>query len=69
LLLSTGCLTFSIYEVVALGRELTMPLAGIGLLFAALAFFLMMTGMLGELVHEVGDNRAERMSMLTAEFL
>ena len=69
LLLSTGCLTFSIYEVVALGRELTVPLAGIGLLFAALAFFLMMTGMLGELVHEVGDNRAERMSMLTAEFL
>ena len=46
-----------------------LAIAGIGVLFGALAFFLIMIGMIGELVYKTGDTREDRMSMLTAQRL
>jgi hypothetical protein len=52
-----------------LGQPFRTPLAGVGVLLGALSVFLAMTGILGELVQKVGEHRADRMSMLTAEKL
>jgi glycosyltransferase involved in cell wall biosynthesis len=67
--ISTLCVTLSLYEAAVLGQPFRTPLAGVGVLFAALAVFLTMTGILGELVQKVGGHRADRMSMLTAKQL
>ena len=67
LLISTGCIGTSFYQVLVLDRSFSTPLAGVGVLFGALAFFLLMIGMIGELVYKTGDDREERLSMLTAE--
>jgi glycosyltransferase involved in cell wall biosynthesis len=68
-LISMGCITVSLYETAVLGQPFRTPLAGVGVLLGALSVFLAMTGILGELVQKVGEHRADRMSMLTAEKL
>jgi glycosyltransferase involved in cell wall biosynthesis len=67
LLLCSVCLGASFYQVLVLQQGFSTPLAGVGVLFGALAFFLLMIGMIGELIYKTGDNREERLSMLTAE--
>jgi hypothetical protein len=69
LLISTACVGTSFYQVLVLEQSFSTPLAGVGVLFGALAFFLVMIGMIGELIYRTGDNREERLSMLTAEYL
>ncbi|MBN1236875.1 MAG: glycosyltransferase family 2 protein [Gammaproteobacteria bacterium] len=69
LLVSALCIGVSFYQVLALGQSFSTPLAGVGVLFGALAFFLLMIGMIGELIYKTGDNQEERLSMLTAEYL
>jgi glycosyltransferase involved in cell wall biosynthesis len=67
LLISTACLAVSFYAVFALDRPIDLPIAGVGVLFGAQAVFLVMTGIVAELVYKTGDNRVEQMSMLTLE--
>jgi glycosyltransferase involved in cell wall biosynthesis len=68
LLLCSVCLGASFYQVLVLQQGFSTPLAGVGVLFGALAFFLLMIGMIGELIYKTGDNREARLSMLTAEY-
>ncbi len=68
-LISFWCIAICLYRTVIIGEPFQTALAGVGVLFGALAVFLTMTGVLGELVQKVGDHRADRMSMLTAEKL
>jgi glycosyltransferase involved in cell wall biosynthesis len=63
------CIAASLYDALALGRPFSTPLAGVGVLLGALAFFLLMTGMIAELVYKTGDTREPRLPMLTAEYL
>ena len=69
LVICAACIGVSFYDVWFAGRSFSPPLAGVGVLFGALALFLLMIGMIGELIYKTGDNREERLSMLTAEFL
>jgi len=63
------CIGASLYQLLALGQRFSTALAGVGVLFGALAFFMTMIGMLGEIVYKTGDAREHRFSMLTAEAL
>src|SRR5690606_30110282 len=67
LLISAASLGASLYRLLALEQPFSTPIAGVGVLFGALALFLMMIGMIGELVYKTGDSREDRMSMLTAQ--
>jgi glycosyltransferase involved in cell wall biosynthesis len=67
LLVSAATLGASLYRMLALGMPFSTVIAGVGVLFGALAFFLTMIGMIGELVYKTGDAREDRMSMLTAQ--
>src|SRR5690606_22261060 len=69
LLISTASIGGSLYRLLVLEQPFSTPIAGIGVLFGALAFFLMMIGMIGELVYKTGDSREDRLSMLTAQRL
>jgi glycosyltransferase involved in cell wall biosynthesis len=62
---SIGGLGSSIY-MTAQGRP-PIVFAGIGLLFGALTFFLILSGALGELIYKTGDLRLDRLSLLTAQ--
>ena len=68
-LISVGCIGVSFYEAPLLEQPFRTPLAGVGVLLGALALFLALTGMLGELVQKVGEHRSDRLSMLTAQKL
>jgi len=69
LVLSMLMLTGSFYDVIVLDRSFSTPVAGVGVLFGALGLFLVMAGMFAELVYKTGDNRVEKLSMLTARSL
>src|SRR5690606_22342850 len=66
---SAACIGASLYRLLALEQSFSTPLAGVGVLFGALAFFMTMIGMLGEIVYKTGDAKDHRFSMLTAEAL
>lgn len=68
-MVSGAAIGASLYEVIALDRPFSTPLAGVGVLFGALAFFITMIGMIGELVYKTGDAKEHRYSMVTAEGL
>ncbi|HEU4618311.1 MAG TPA: glycosyltransferase family 2 protein [Gammaproteobacteria bacterium] len=67
--IGTVCLGASLYETLVRGGTFSTPLAGIGVLLGALAIFLVMTGMIAELVSRTGDIGEQRLSMLTAKRL
>jgi glycosyltransferase involved in cell wall biosynthesis len=69
LLVATASIGASFYQIWVLDERFSTPLAGVGVLFGALAFFLIMIGMIGEIVYKTGDTREEGLSMLTAERL
>lgn len=66
-LLTLSALAFAraFYIIVAQGRPLSLPLAGSGVIFFVAAFFMLLSGALGELVFKVGDVREHRFSRLT----
>lgn len=68
-LLAAACIAASVYAA-AIGASFRLPLAGAGMLAGALAVFLVMTGVLAELVHKVaGAKGAERLPLITARRL
>jgi hypothetical protein len=47
------------------GTPLSLPLAGCGIIFVASAFMLLCSGVLGELVYNLGDMRDYEFARLT----
>ncbi len=68
LAVGSACLAGCLYSVLV-GGGFSTVLAGVGVLLGALALFLLMTGMIAELVYRTGDLRDQRLSMLTAEYV
>jgi glycosyltransferase involved in cell wall biosynthesis len=67
LLASVVCLAASIQGLFVPGGTISMPLAGSGLLFGALAIFLLANGALAELVYKTGDIDLSAMARLTMD--
>ena len=68
-LLSVVLLLVSVLEMISGSDQFSVPIAGTGVLFGALAFFLLMGGALGELIYKTGDLKVGQLSSLTARFL
>ncbi|MFQ5759439.1 MAG: glycosyltransferase family 2 protein [Acidiferrobacterales bacterium] len=66
LAISIVALTISLYKVLASTSPFSVPIAGVGVLFGALAFFLFLGGMLGELIYNTGNINLNRLSLVTA---
>jgi glycosyltransferase involved in cell wall biosynthesis len=64
LLLSISSIAYNLYLVGATGA-MSVPLAGVGVLFGMLATFLLMGGALAELILRTGDLDLRRLPMLT----
>ena len=64
-----GLLTFgySLWAWLGSSAEISLPLAGTGLIFLASAFILLCSGALGELVYKLGDMRDQEFSRLTQQ--
>ena len=67
LLASAVCFVASLQGLLAPGGTISVPLAGTGLLFGALAIFLLANGALAELVYKTGDIDLSAMARLTME--
>lgn len=65
-LLSSAILTWQI-AVMLVGGDSSLPIAGSGLFFAALCFFLLFSGVLAELIGRTGDMDIMKVSLLTAQ--
>jgi len=66
-LIGFGALAYCGYAVTTGAEVFPVPVAGAGLLFMALSLFLLLTGIIGELVYKTGDIHLGRLSGLTAE--
>lgn len=64
---SIVCLFISIYVLFSDSSVLPVPIAGLGVLFGALVFFLLLGGVLGELISKTGDMDAYKLSGLTSK--
>jgi len=67
-LLSVTLLLVSVLGLISDDR-FSVPIAGTGVLFGALAFFLLMGGALAELIYKTGDLKLGQLSSLTAQIL
>ena len=65
-LLSLWLIAYNLLLLVKTG-SMPVPLAGTGVLFGVLAVFLVMSGLLAELIYRTGDVDVDRMSMLTLD--
>jgi len=65
-LLSIGLIAYNLLLLVKTG-SMAVPLAGTGVLFGVLAIFLVMSGLLAEVIYRTGDLDVVRMSMLTLD--
>lgn len=68
-LLSAVLLLVSVLGLISDSGRFSVPIAGTGVLFGALAFFLVMGGALGELIYKTGDLKLGQLSSLTARIL
>jgi glycosyltransferase involved in cell wall biosynthesis len=66
LIASILAIVASVVPVLSPGGEITLPLAGVGVLFGALALSLIMGGAVGELVYATGEIDLSRYSRLLA---
>jgi len=65
-LLSSSILTWQIVAMLV-GGKTSLPIAGAGVFFGALCFFLLFSGAFAELINRTGDMRIMKASLLTAE--
>jgi len=68
-LVSFIALFISIYEVMINNSAFSVPIAGIGVIFTALTCFLILCGVLGELIYRTGDTNMHDFSSVTAREL
>jgi glycosyltransferase involved in cell wall biosynthesis len=64
-LLSSVILTWQIVTLL-IGAEGSLPIAGAGIFFGALCFFLLCSGILAELINRTGNMEVMKVSLLTA---
>ena len=67
LLLSVLLLFLGIYASAVHSSSISVPIAGTGVLFGALGCFLILGGVLGELIYKTGDIRMDKLSSLTSK--
>jgi glycosyltransferase involved in cell wall biosynthesis len=67
LVVGAVCVVASVQGLLAPGGTISVPLAGTGLLFGALAIFLLANGALAELVYKTGDINLSAMARLTMD--
>ena len=67
--LSVTLLLVSVLGLFSDAGRFSVPIAGTGVLFGALTFFLLMGGALAELIYKSGDLKLGQLSSLTARFL
>ena len=67
LTMSVILLSVGAYRVIVHSLPMSVPIAGTGVLLAALGFFLILGGVLGELIYKTGDIRIDKLSILTIE--
>ena len=67
LLLSAICLSWTFWTLLFEGHQASMAIAGTGILFAALGVFLILNGVLAEMVFKTGDIRFAPLANLTAK--
>lgn len=67
LLASAVCLVAGVHGLLAPGGDISVPLAGTGVLFGALAIFLLANGALAELVFKTGDVDVNALAQLTMD--
>jgi glycosyltransferase involved in cell wall biosynthesis len=66
MLISCVALSYSMYALaVDDNLSLPIPIAGVGVLFGALIFILILGGVLAELVYKTGDTRLHKFALLT----
>ena len=65
--ISSTTLYISVYDVLAHSLEFSVPIAGVGVLFGALTFILLLSGILCELVYKTGNINLGKLSFLTLE--
>ncbi|MGH8495708.1 MAG: glycosyltransferase family 2 protein [Gammaproteobacteria bacterium] len=68
LAISIGCFAYIVFELLS-GSEFSLTFAGIGVLCGALVCFLVLGGVLAELVYKTGDVNMHKFSALTARML
>ena len=61
-----AALAYAISPLVSPGGTLILPIAGVGLMFGALAIFLVFGGAVGELIYATGDPEVKGFSRLLA---
>lgn len=64
-LISIMSLSVSVYHVVVLSSFFAVPIAGLGVLFGALACFLLLVGVLTELIYKTGHIAVDQLAFLT----
>jgi glycosyltransferase involved in cell wall biosynthesis len=67
LLLSITLTFTSLYKLVFYSLPISVPIAGTGILFGAVGFFLIMIGIVGELVYRTGNLKITKFSALTSQ--
>ncbi len=67
LTMSVILLSVGAYRVIVHSLPMSVPIAGTGVLLGALGFFLILGGVLGELIYKTGDIRIDKLSILTIE--
>jgi hypothetical protein len=67
LIASVACLIAGVHGLLAPGGDISVPLAGTGVLFGALAMFLLANGALAELVFKTGDIDVNALAQLTMD--
>nr|WP_282571404.1 glycosyltransferase family 2 protein [Methylonatrum kenyense] len=66
LIISASMIGYSVYALASSGT-MPIPVAGVGLLLGTLAAFLLMSGVLGELIYRTGNLDLGRLAMLTMD--
>jgi len=68
-IISVVALGISLFDVVLDPASLSLPVAGVGILFGSLACFLVLGGALAELIYKLGDIDLNKLSSLTAQHI
>jgi glycosyltransferase involved in cell wall biosynthesis len=63
--IGSAALVYALVDTILTGRQLSLPIAGSGLIFLCAAVLLVSGGAFGELVYRTGDLRQHRFALLT----
>lgn len=69
LIISIGAFSFSLWSVFSGANSLMLSIAGTGLLFAGLVIFLIMSGIVCELIYKTGNVQHQRLAVLTTNII